>query len=152
MCKSSNSVIYCGIFFDFDEVQKKAKAFGDPLSKIIEKPHVTLAFRPKAQKVEELRAHLGERVCFELYEFGNDGQNAGFRVKLASAGSCSEVVEKMINGIHIPHITTSIAKGAKAVNTWRLFEDDSNTSHPIAPVVVEGVIGSFLENGEVSFG
>lgn len=152
MRKSYNSVIYCGIFFDFDEIQEKAKAFAEPLSKVIEKPHVTLAFRPKAHMVEELRSHLGERVCFELYEYGNDGQNAGFRVRLASAGSCSEVIERMIDGIRIPHITTSIAKGAKAVNTWRLFEDDSKSSQQIAPVVVEGVIGYFLDDGKVSLG
>ena len=140
---------YCGVFFDYDEVQNLAQRFEAPLYKIIEKPHVTLKYRPSEDDVESLKAHLGERVKFTAQFWGNNEKNSGFAVSLSSLPS-KEIYERL-QGIKFPHITTSIAEGAKAVDTYKLFDGSGEPPKLIAPESIRGRVGFFLENGDVVF-
>ena len=80
------------------------------LSQTIEFPHITFAYKPEVFHTKL----LGQAISVNAVAYGNDGLNEGLKVELVTA---SPELAVLFEEIEIPHITLSIATGAKAVNT-----------------------------------
>ena len=121
------SVIYEGFFI--------RAPLESTLSKDIEFKHVTTQFRPPICH----QNLYGKTARFVITGYGNDGDNEGVSVSLATTEE-AELVE-LFNSIAIPHITLSVSEKGKPVNTVKL-EFDNNSSELIGSVV-EGTFGGF---------
>ena len=100
--------------------------------------HVTLAFKPNDDAWRQLKPFIGEKVEVKVLGYGNDGQNEGLLVEFDGIPYF---------GAEKRHITLSIAKGAKAVNTKNLdFSVEGLTefrkTHYIPDTLV-GVVGVY---------
>lgn len=117
-------IYYFGVFFDPEDLPIKGK-----LKNVICNPHITFEFLP-----EQVPSNLlGEKVTVTVIGYGNDGQNEGLTVKLP------HYVEDYYKNNATPHITLSIAEGAKAVNTKNLVFTE------IRPVTITGQFGIFTK-------
>ena len=101
--------------------------FPPHLAHKIRDPHVTVAFRPGADKI--LLDSLGSKASIRAVGYGNDGKNEGLLVEVFTEDSAiqkileerSELDDRTGESKKVPtHITLSIAEGAKAVNTKNL--------------------------------
>ena len=131
------TVIYNGLFIDENE-KKKLLALGKThLSKIIADPHVTLFFKPGSEK--EYRKLWGKKAVVEVVGYANDGKNEGVLVKVkAEDPQLQELFEKEVK---VPHITISVAKDGKPVDTAKL------DFHPCEPTKLEATFGAFCAGG-----
>lgn len=100
------------------------------LHRVIANQHVTMITPQQTYLLpDEL---LGQEFNLVVDGYANDGQNEGYRVQLPS-----ELQSHYLSHA-IPHITLSVAEGAKPMNTARLqFEDLA------APFIVKARIGVF---------
>lgn len=158
-CSNSRNVRYVGVFLDKDELEKKCQEIGAKhLSKIIENPHVTLAYDPINEQLEELKKHEGQEVTFLINRYGNNGKNEGF-------GICdtleNQEIKQLVNDTPsgVKHITLSIDGDrdsrtgkpvAAAKDTWQLFAGEGRkSSKKIKGFAITGKIGEFVrEPGE----
>lgn len=95
------------------------------LEKDIENKHITTEFRP-SKSHEEL---YGCEAKFIVTGYGNDEVNEGYSVKLISCES-DELIE-LYNSISNPHITLSVSKEGKPVNTSKLTFDPAEDDFTI---------------------
>lgn len=79
------------------------------LDKDIPNQHVTLAFKPDAEKFDVLLQHLGKGVEVEVIGYGNDGKNEGLLVNIPDTIPYFGAEQK--------HITLSIDPKSSAVKT-----------------------------------
>lgn len=124
----------------FIKNELKSKLFKD-----IEFKHVTTEYRPAVDHPEL----YGAVARFKIIGYGNNGQNEGVKVSLMSIdvsdlpdnrGKAAQLYD-LFNAIEVPHITLSIAEGAKAVNTKDLdFSEKYNVD------TVTGIFGGFNGN------
>ncbi len=120
---AKNQIIYTGLFIDPDEIYS---IFPPTLSHKIRDPHVTISYRPGAEKV--FLDALGSNANIRAVGYGNDGQNEGLLVEVMADDptiqkSLNERMEPDNTGEIKPvpiHVTLSIAEGAEAVNTRNL--------------------------------
>ncbi len=103
-------VKYEGLFFD-----KKTEEFihsieNDKLECVNDIIHCTFKYKPN--KDEIFNDIVGKSFEIEIIGYGNNNKNSGFSVKLPNE-LCKYYIEKD----SIPHITASIAKGEKPINT-----------------------------------
>ena len=124
--------IYTGIFLDNDDIYSH---FPSKLSVQVGHPHVTLVYRGGVESAHE--EFLGEMVKVRVVGYGNDGKNEGLFVAL------DNTIPYM--GADRPHITLSIAEGAKAVNTAFV----SMTEKRIG--TLKGRVGYFMVDGTIMF-
>lgn len=103
------------------------------LDRNIEEKHITTEYKP-----EKPHKHLyGLTAQFEIIGYGNNGQNEGYKVALRKIFADSEQeaeLREIFNQIPLLHITLSVAKGAKPVNTRYL---------DFSPVEGKTIIGIF---------
>lgn len=151
MEKQNLDVVYVGVFFDACEVEAWQKAFDDEgLDRNIEYPHVTLKFRPTEDEVAMLQRHVGNNVDFVVDAYGNNNENAGFRI--CEWFEACEDVANMLEAIKLPHITTSVSSTGRPVNTPKVFEKGYGAgTFPIKPFVIKGKIGMFCSDGAVHY-
>lgn len=139
----SNDVrtIYYGVFFDKENLGDKANdLLGDSreeLDTVINNPHITFAFGQ--EMTDNYKELLGKDLEVNIIGYGNDGKNEGFEVSLNNK-------EEFKN--KVPHITISIADGAKAVDTGKLEFDKLDTSKD---TTLKGKYGWFGSDGKVHF-
>ena len=107
------NIIYEG-FFVLDTLSSN-------LEKDIEFKHITTEFKP-AKTHEYL---YGTEATFVVTGYGNDSVNEGYKVQLVSCDS-DELVE-LYRNILLPHITLSVSKEGKPVNTKNLTFIDSSS-------------------------
>lgn len=89
------------------------------LARNIEKKHITTEYKP-AKTNDSL---YGITADFEIIGYGNDGVNEGYKVRLVKIYAQDEqvaILKDLYDQIPVPHITLSLAEGAKAVNTCYL--------------------------------
>lgn len=131
--------IYTAVFLSKEDVLAAAGQFhGSRLANVTENPHVTFSFRP-----EEVNTDLfGRPVDVAVTGYGNDGENEGLRVELQSDDM---EIEKLIEKIPVPHITVSLAEGAKAMDTGHIQFD----THAEKKILLHGVYGAFAKDGKV---
>ena len=136
MVNRMKKYIYTGCFLQPDAFYAKIdETFGtDRLSRRIEFPHVTIAYKP--DEVDE--SLFGEKVKILLTGYGRDENNEGFSVAVTAA---NPKVQELLRDIEIPHITISVdAENGKPVNTRFL------TFEPCEQIEFQALVGGFVDN------
>ncbi len=108
------------------------------LEKEVINKHITTSFRPKNTHKEL----YGKEAIFNIVGYGNNNVNEGFKVELVSCED--ERLRELFNNINIPHITLSISKMDKAVDTAKLDFNPVDTVQ-----TVTGKFGGF--DGSIKF-
>ena len=111
---------YEGIFFEEDIVNIIHSLEKEKLARVNDEIHCTFKYHPNNNEIfDEI---VGQVFEIYLVGYGNDGQNSGFEILLPE-----ELREYYINFdeqnpdvLKVPHITASLAEGAKASNTKNL--------------------------------
>lgn len=119
-----NQIIYTGLFINPDDLYSIIPSH---LAHRIRDPHVTVAYRPEANRV--LLDSLGSKASIRAVAYGNNGANEGLLVEVSAE---DPAIQKALEDRIAPdnrtgeikkvpmHITLSIAEGAEAVNTKNL--------------------------------
>lgn len=122
---------YIGCFLDFEKLHKAiAHLPQQRLSRLIAHPHVTFAYRPESVDT----ALFGEKIALTVTGYGNDGVNEGLLVEVHTKNA---TLQKMADGIAVPHITLSLGAAGEAVDTAKL------KFSPIAPFELCGLFGGY---------
>jgi hypothetical protein len=117
------------------------------LPKEIPYPHVTFYYNggkvdATAKKIiDECIDFIGENATVKGDAYGNDGKNEGIAVEICSGCKIPYY------GAETPHITISLAEGAKAVDTAFLNFSRIN----FTPFIITGKIGFFMEDGTIAY-
>lgn len=109
---AKTKMIYCGIFLD------EICTFKNKLDNAVKNQHITIKYKPDEDMQKIIEKHLGEDVSFVTTGYGNDDNNEGYTVALKDA---SPEIMELFDKIPVPHITTGLANGAKAVDTGKLY-------------------------------
>ena len=117
--------------FEIPFIQKQER-----LLQTILAPHVTFAYKPEVVHTD----FFGQPLTIKIVGYGNDGMNEGLKVELASA---SPEITALFNEIAVPHITLSIGKHAKTVDTCLL------EFTPVEPVEIIGFFGGYTTERDV---
>ena len=132
-------ILYIGCFFDPEKLEKAlAGCQRTPLSQKIEVPHVTFAFRPETVPAEL----FGTAVTVRAVGYGNDGANEALAVEFLAV---PEGLEALASRIPVPHITLSVSKTGKPVNSRYL------TFTPMEPITLTGRFGGMEVSGRVCY-
>jgi len=107
------------------------------LYKNIEFKHITTEFKP----VKSHEHLYGTEATFIITGYGNDGANEGYKVQLVSCDS-NELVE-LYRNILLPHITLSVSKEGKPINTNKLHFKE------VKPFLVKTKFGAFTEGNQI---
>jgi hypothetical protein len=112
----NDKYIYIGIFVDYDTLQKfvNDNITKDRLSRVIEKPHVTFAFRPKEYNPDL----IGKLVMLKVVGYACDGKNQGLQVTMEETSNPEILAE--FKKIKNPHITLSTSADGKPVDTGKM--------------------------------
>ena len=132
-----NIIRYMGCFFDPKELEKNLEIFSrKPLYKTISCPHITLLYRPSNVPT----GLLGTKIQINVIGYGNDGQNEALLVEFVDF---SDGLKDIIADVPVPHITLSVSKSGKSVNS-RYLE-----FKPIEPFALVGTVGVMDSNDKV---
>lgn len=115
--------IYIGIFVDCDTLQKfvNDNITKDRLSRVIDNPHVTFAFRPAEYNYDL----IGKLVMLKVVGYACDGKNQGLQVMMEETSNPEILAE--FKKIKNPHITLSTSDDGKPVDTGKMkFEPIDN--------------------------
>ena len=128
---------YIGCFVDPGELARKVEPLGKPrLSRVIAAPHVTFRYQPKTVD----RSLFGQKVLVTVVGYGCDGENEGLKVQMRID---DPRLAELAEGVAVPHITLSVSRRGKPVNSSRL------RFSPVTPFVIEGVFGGLDINDEL---
>lgn len=109
------------------------------LGKDIACPHVTLSYMPD----DAMEGLFGARARLVVTAYGSDGRNEGVKVAIVDDGAPAELRDAGA-AVPVPHITLSIAKGARAVDTAKLeFRDLPR------PLEIGATYGGYAPGGKV---
>lgn len=132
-----NKIEYVGCFFDPQTILRVPIGNRQgPLYRTIATPHVTFIFAPR----EVPCSLFGRRVIVKAVGYGCDGQNEALQVEFLDL---SPALQDLAAQISIPHITLSVAKGAKPFNSRHL------DFRPIEPFLLEGTFGGMDLDGSL---
>ena len=123
-------LIYTGVFL--------GTVIPGTLERQITCQHVTHMFRPKPERVNP--AFFGKLVFIKVIGYANDGDNQGYLVSLETS---DEDLKKELDAIKVPHITISVSKNGKPVNTGKL------NFTPIDGELLVGTYGGYYSDGMV---
>lgn len=137
------NILYEGLFFNDKNSNILRSLDFNKLNNKINNLHLTFKFTPNEDELfNEL---LGKTYTIEIIGYGNDGNNAGLQVKLPD-----ELIEYYINkdddNIRIPHITTSISDGNKAINTHKLKFIKLDK-----PIKVQGTFAYYVQDNNKNY-
>ena len=111
---------YEGIFFEADMVDLIHSLETEKLARVNDEIHCTFKYHPTTDEI--FNDIVGRTFEVYLIGYGNDGQNSGFEILFSD-----ELKDYYINYdeqnptvLKVPHITASLAEGAKASNTKNL--------------------------------
>lgn len=145
------NIIYAGVFFDVTVVEATVNQNGSvTLEKEIALPHVTLAFRPSDEEMQQLYSLVGKEIKVSLDEYAYNNRNAGFKVSIVTPNS---VVEGFLKG-KLPHITTSVGAEGRPVDTPKLFDgsfENVNFVQVDSHQTIVGRVGLFCSDGQVHY-
>lgn len=111
---------YEGIFFEADMVDLIHSLETGKLAQINDEIHCTFKYHPTTDEI--FNEIVGKTFEIYLIGYGNDGQNSGFEILLPDdlKNYYINYDEQNPNVLKPPHITASLAEGAKASNTKNL--------------------------------
>ncbi len=124
---------YIGCFLNREELFQKVSSIRNgslPNEKPL--PHITFVYKPETVP-EDL---FGESITVTVTGYGNDGNNEGLQVSLASN---NPAINKMISNIPVPHITLAVSDDGQAVNTRYI------SFSPISPFTITGYFGGYID-------
>ena len=128
---------YIGCFLPQEVILEKAAQYhADRLYRCIGNPHVTFAFQPDTIPYEA----FGNLVTVKVVSYGRDEENEAFGVELEEL---PEGLLPLYRQIEVPHITISVSRDGKPVNSRYLPYE------PITPFVLQGVFGGMGTDGIV---
>ena len=131
--RENREFVYVGVFINKDELRRACRGINrTPLEKEIDSPHVTFGFRPET--IDE--SLLGETVTVTVNGYGVNAENEGVSVELHSD---NPKLQAEFEKIEVPHITLSVSKEGKAVNTRYL------DFKPVKPFSFTMTYGGFLK-------
>lgn len=146
---AKQDVIYAGIFFDKADVNTAVSHLGgEVLNRVIDDPHVTLAFRPNEEQKQMIGSLMGKDIVVKLDEFACNDKNAGFLVSMVTP---NPDVNNFLEG-KLPHITTSVGENGRPVDTPKLFDGSFKNVSSIQQEdsqVLVGKIGVFCPDRQV---
>lgn len=140
---------YEGIFFEGAEVELIHSLEKVTLPVINDEIHCTFKYHP--DDCEIFNDIVGKEVEVLLVGYGFDGENSGFAIQLPKEMMPYYINYDEVNPeqLKIPHITASLAVGAKASNTKNLhFEPLSK------PIPITGKFGYWIketDNEHISY-
>lgn len=134
---------YEGIFFEGETADLIHSLEGERLPIINDELHCTFKYHPNENEIfDEI---VGKEIEVLLVGYGSDGNNSGFQIKLPD-----EVMQYYINysndnppRLNTPHITASLAEGAKASKT-----KDLNFKPLSKPIAVKGRFGYWIKDND----
>lgn len=136
---------YEAIFLDEKSIKLIQELEKNKLERVNDEIHLTLKYKPEQHEI--FNDLVGQEFELYLIGYGNDGVNAGFEVELSD-----ELKPYYINydeddntKIKIPHITSSLADSAKAINTKNLNFAKLPTKYK-----VKGKFGFWIEEEDGS--
>lgn len=124
-------LIYTGIFL--------GTIIPGVLERQITRQHVTHLYKPKPERVNP--AFFGKLVFINVIGYANDGNNQGYLVSLTTS---DEALQQELDKIKTPHITISVSKDGKPVDTRNL------DFAPINGALLVGTYGGYYSDGSVS--
>ena len=134
---------YEGIFFENNMVDLVHSLEKQKLAKVNDEIHCTFKYHPNNDEI--FNEIVGQSFEVYIIGYGNDGQNSGFEILLPD-----ELKKYYINYdeqnpsvLKTPHITSSLAEGAKASNTKNLHFVPLET-----PVKLIGKFGYWIKNDD----
>ena len=128
---------YIGCFFDYELIQKLAKAQRESrLFRTITSPHVTIWYHPKTVPYDMLCSS----ITVECIGYGCDSENEAFEVNFKDY---PEALHTLLEKVETPHITLSVSKNGKPVNSNKLVFQS------ITPFTIQGVFGAMGNDGFV---
>ena len=132
---------YEAIFLDEESINLIHKLETNKLDRVNDEIHLTIKYKPDSNEIfNEL---IGQEFELYLIGYGNDGINAGFEVELPNNLKPYYINydEEDNTKIKIPHITSSLAIDAKAMNTKNLTFTKLPTRY-----TVKGKFGFWIED------
>jgi len=137
---------YEGIFFEADVVELIHSLETKKLAKVNDEIHCTFKYHPNEEEI--FNDIVGKSFEVFLIGYGNDGMNSGFQISLPE-----ELMPFYINYdeqnpdvLKVPHITASLAEGAKASNTKNL------EFKPLEkPIRIVGKFGYWIKDENVEY-
>ena len=109
---------YEGIFLDEKSIELIRLIEENKLELTNDQLHCTFKYKPNRGEI--FNDIVGKEFELYLVGYGNDGMNSGFEVVLPEELNEYYINYDNNNNLKVPHITTSLSKGAKAVNTANL--------------------------------
>lgn len=129
--------LFAGIFLDSESLYRKCPA---TLDKRIAFPHVTTAFKPKAEQL--FLERIGKSAKIFAIGYGNNGENEGLLVRVEADNSD---IQEVCDALDTPHITLSTSKSGQAKNTAFL------EFVPLkSPIELTGDYGIFCQGGLIT--
>lgn len=108
-------ILYEGFFFELDEDELMYSPWtNSKLEHRIDTPHITVYYKPS----ELHDYYYGKRGLFELYKYGCDDKNEGYKVRYIKS-DCIDV-PWLFNLVDIPHVTISVSDDGKPKDTKNL--------------------------------
>ena len=139
-------VIYEGIFFD-DEEAAFLKMFEEsPLAREVKNFHCTFKYKPDHDELFD--DIVGNEVEVMVVGYGCNGNNSGFQLLLPEWVQSNYINYdvKYPSFLVTPHITTSLADNARAVDTKHLHFRPF-----VVPFFIKGRLGYFVQDEKKSF-
>ena len=115
-------------------VPPEVSAVSPALAEPVELPHVTVKFAPGPDILSEF---WGQKVTVTVTGYACDGRNEGIRVTLHAK---NKALQEKLAKVAAPHMTLSVAEGARARDTGKLAFQD------IAPISFRTVFGVCLND------
>lgn len=111
---------YEGIFFDDEMVKIIHSLENNKLDEVNDEIHCTFKYHPSDEEIFD--DIVGETFEIYLVGYANDGQNSGFEISFPDElkNYYINYDEENPSVLKVPHITASLASGAKASNTKKL--------------------------------
>ncbi len=137
---------YEGIFFEGETVDFIHSLEKNQLPIINDEIHCTFKYHPSENEIFDNL--VGKEIQVLLIGYGYDGKNSGFELQLPS-----EIMQYYINydeenpqKLKVPHITASLAEGAKASKTKNLHFE------PLPkPVAITGKFAYWIKTTECEY-
>ena len=137
-------VEYFGIFFDKENSKKIIDNEKVHLDKLPNNFHCTFCYKPDSLKL--FNEVAGKTIDIALIGYACDGKNSGYKVDFStSLKKYFKNFDKQGN-VKIPHLTTSLSKDGKAVDTANLNFINLNE-----PILLKGRFGYFIRNNNKAY-
>ena len=135
-----------GIFFEGETLDLIHSLEKERLPIVSDEIHCTFRYHPAPEEI--FNNLVGKEMEVLLIGYGSDGQNSGFQIMLPKelAPYYINYVDEDKKELRIPHITASLAEGAKASSTKDLHFEPLER-----PVPIRGKFGFWIKEEDKEY-